>query len=195
MYKQYMCMFWNTIVIYDLSSGGNSNYWWKVDKAKNFSWLVPSHNDPYLGWTDWLGGHLVTDSLTLEVSVLIDNRSVLPLGLFCSDWISVRNPLHLSVVRKIYLYCAELQCWMCSIQFVTYCDQIFILHIIWRLDENPTRIQSIGTFIRVIMFSAAMSELQATLEFAVELNRFYNVDLFQRGWVVSVAVQWNVFVN
>ncbi|KAL5015813.1 hypothetical protein ScPMuIL_005402 [Solemya velum] len=28
----------------------------------------------------------------------------------------------------------------------------------------------------------AMSELQATLEFAVELNRFYNVDLFQRGF-------------
>ena len=27
-----------------------------------------------------------------------------------------------------------------------------------------------------------MSELQATLEFSVELNKFYNVDLFQRGF-------------
>ena len=29
--------------------------------------------------------------------------------------------------------------------------------------------------------SGGMSELQATLEFSVELNKFYNVDLFQRG--------------
>ena len=29
--------------------------------------------------------------------------------------------------------------------------------------------------------SEGMSELQATLEFSVELNKFYNVDLFQRG--------------
>ena len=27
-----------------------------------------------------------------------------------------------------------------------------------------------------------MSELQATLEFSVELHKFYNVDLFQRGF-------------
>lgn len=26
-------------------------------------------------------------------------------------------------------------------------------------------------------------DLQATIEFAVELYKFYNVDLFQRGWV------------
>lgn len=29
-----------------------------------------------------------------------------------------------------------------------------------------------------------MTELQATLEFAVELSTFYNVDLFQRGYVI-----------
>nr|CAD7459656.1 unnamed protein product [Timema tahoe] len=28
---------------------------------------------------------------------------------------------------------------------------------------------------------SAMSELQATVEFCVELYKFYNVDLFQRG--------------
>lgn len=28
-----------------------------------------------------------------------------------------------------------------------------------------------------------MADLQATIEFAVELYKFYNVDLFQRGWV------------
>jgi hypothetical protein len=28
----------------------------------------------------------------------------------------------------------------------------------------------------------AMSELQATLEFSIELHKFYNVDLFQRGF-------------
>ena len=27
-----------------------------------------------------------------------------------------------------------------------------------------------------------MSELQATIEFSVELHKFYNVDLFQRGF-------------
>ena len=27
-----------------------------------------------------------------------------------------------------------------------------------------------------------MSELQATLEFSIELHKFYNVDLFQRGY-------------
>ena len=27
-----------------------------------------------------------------------------------------------------------------------------------------------------------MSELQATLEFSIELHKFYNVDLFQRGF-------------
>jgi hypothetical protein len=31
---------------------------------------------------------------------------------------------------------------------------------------------------------AAMSELQATVEFSVELYKFYNVDLFQRGYSV-----------
>jgi hypothetical protein len=31
---------------------------------------------------------------------------------------------------------------------------------------------------------AAMSELQATVEFSVELYKFYNVDLFQRGYIV-----------
>ncbi|XP_064624581.1 protein FAM135A-like isoform X2 [Lineus longissimus] len=31
-------------------------------------------------------------------------------------------------------------------------------------------------------YQAAMSELQATLEFQVELHKFYNVDLFQRGY-------------
>lgn len=30
-----------------------------------------------------------------------------------------------------------------------------------------------------------MSELQATVEFAVEYCKFYNIDLFQRGWVES----------
>ena len=30
--------------------------------------------------------------------------------------------------------------------------------------------------------AVAMSELQATLEFSVELHKFYNVDLFQRGF-------------
>ncbi|GLG95256.1 Uncharacterized protein GBIM_02275 [Gryllus bimaculatus] len=29
---------------------------------------------------------------------------------------------------------------------------------------------------------AAMSELQATVEFSVELYKFFNVDLFQRGF-------------
>jgi hypothetical protein len=29
-----------------------------------------------------------------------------------------------------------------------------------------------------------MSELQATVEFSVELYKFYNVDLFQRGYSV-----------
>lgn len=29
--------------------------------------------------------------------------------------------------------------------------------------------------------SDAMSELQATIELSVELGKFYNVDLFQRG--------------
>jgi len=28
-----------------------------------------------------------------------------------------------------------------------------------------------------------MSEIQAAIEFQVELGKFYNVDLFQRGWV------------
>lgn len=28
-----------------------------------------------------------------------------------------------------------------------------------------------------------MADLQATIEFAVEFYKFYNVDLFQRGWV------------
>lgn len=32
-------------------------------------------------------------------------------------------------------------------------------------------------------FFFAMADLQATIEFAVELYKFYNVDLFQRGWV------------
>jgi hypothetical protein len=32
-----------------------------------------------------------------------------------------------------------------------------------------------------------MGDLQATLELFVELNKFYNVDLFQRGWVQSAA--------
>ena len=27
-----------------------------------------------------------------------------------------------------------------------------------------------------------MSELQASLEFSIELHKFYNVDLFQRGY-------------
>lgn len=31
-----------------------------------------------------------------------------------------------------------------------------------------------------------MTEVQATVEFSVELHKFYNVDLFQRGWVLSV---------
>lgn len=30
-----------------------------------------------------------------------------------------------------------------------------------------------------------MADLQATIEFAVEFYKFYNVDLFQRGWVFS----------
>ena len=30
-----------------------------------------------------------------------------------------------------------------------------------------------------------MTEVQATVEFSVELHKFYNVDLFQRGWVVA----------
>ena len=33
----------------------------------------------------------------------------------------------------------------------------------------------------IFMFSGIMSELQATLEIQVELSKFYNVDLFQRG--------------
>jgi hypothetical protein len=32
-----------------------------------------------------------------------------------------------------------------------------------------------------------MSELQATVEFSVELYKFYNVDLFQRGYSVLQA--------
>lgn len=32
-----------------------------------------------------------------------------------------------------------------------------------------------------------MGDLQATLELFVELNKFYNVDLFQRGWVQSAT--------
>lgn len=32
--------------------------------------------------------------------------------------------------------------------------------------------------------SDAMSELQATIELSVELGKFYNVDLFQRGQVL-----------
>ena len=42
--------------------------------------------------------------------------------------------------------------------------------------EKLTSIKSCVFFI-----SGGMSELQATLEFSVELNKFYNVDLFQRG--------------
>lgn len=35
-----------------------------------------------------------------------------------------------------------------------------------------------------------MSEVQGTVEFSVELHKFHNVDLFQRGWVdVSVNLQ------
>ena len=37
----------------------------------------------------------------------------------------------------------------------------------------------------VFCISEVMSELQATLEFSVELNKFYNVDLFQRGLVLK----------
>lgn len=33
-----------------------------------------------------------------------------------------------------------------------------------------------------------MTEVQATVEFSVELHKFYNVDLFQRGWVLSLDV-------
>lgn len=29
-----------------------------------------------------------------------------------------------------------------------------------------------------------MTDLQATIEFQVELGKFYNVDLFQRGYIV-----------
>lgn len=35
-----------------------------------------------------------------------------------------------------------------------------------------------------------MSEVQGTVEFSVELHKFHNVDLFQRGWVdVSINLQ------
>ncbi|GLG95257.1 Uncharacterized protein GBIM_02275 [Gryllus bimaculatus] len=37
---------------------------------------------------------------------------------------------------------------------------------------------------------AAMSELQATVEFSVELYKFFNVDLFQRGLNGSVTRFW-----
>ena len=34
-----------------------------------------------------------------------------------------------------------------------------------------------------------MSELQAIIEFSVQLNKFVNVDLFQRGYVPLIATQ------
>lgn len=34
-----------------------------------------------------------------------------------------------------------------------------------------------------------MSELQATVEFSIELHKFYNVDLFQRGQVLFFVQQ------
>jgi hypothetical protein len=43
----------------------------------------------------------------------------------------------------------------------------------------------IGSFQDGVPGWAAMSELQATVEFSVELYKFYNVDLFQRGYSVS----------
>ena len=33
-----------------------------------------------------------------------------------------------------------------------------------------------------------MSELQAAIEFQVELSKFYNVDLFQRGWELNKSM-------
>ena len=33
-----------------------------------------------------------------------------------------------------------------------------------------------------------MADLQAALEFAVELTKFHNIDLFQRGWVVKCHI-------
>ena len=38
------------------------------------------------------------------------------------------------------------------------------------------------------IISETMSELQAALEFQVELGRFYNIDLFQRGSVLSYTL-------
>lgn len=39
-----------------------------------------------------------------------------------------------------------------------------------------------------------MSDLQATLEFSLELCKFYNVDLFQRGWVYAkTALLYNIY--
>ena len=34
-------------------------------------------------------------------------------------------------------------------------------------------------------YKLKMTEVQAMVEFSVELNKFYNVDLFQRGFVFS----------
>lgn len=45
------------------------------------------------------------------------------------------------------------------------------------------------------MFYWGMADLQATIEFAVELYKFYNVDLFQRGWVETLQFAFFSFTN
>ena len=37
-------------------------------------------------------------------------------------------------------------------------------------------------------FFQNMGDLQATLELFLEFNKFYNVDLFQRGWAAAFTV-------
>lgn len=38
-----------------------------------------------------------------------------------------------------------------------------------------------------------MADIQVTEEVAVELNNFYNVDLFQRGYVCMFGCLFNIF--
>ena len=40
-----------------------------------------------------------------------------------------------------------------------------------------------------------MSELQATIEFSVELHKFYNVDLFQRGFYQVLSLNYCIAIG
>lgn len=52
-----------------------------------------------------------------------------------------------------------------------------------RYPSQITSLQPAVTFQLRRVGWARMGELQATIELAVHLHKFYNVDLFQRGWV------------